>query len=452
MKISVRLSWTLCALVIGYEGLPTSCTKISIRKEVRQMSQREWDGFVNAFQKLHDTGLHTYLVPLHKDYDIWAHQTPTFFPWHRYYLRIFERRLQEIDPNVVLPYWDWSIDSQSPEDHFAMQQSGGNGMGPENCVLRGRFAGWMNEIPRGCLKRIFNGGDKMASVYSPESLNNFIDVAADYLQFHDIMEYGPHNNVHRAIGGDMGELYSPNDPLFWIHHAYIDKIWYRWQKLHPEVQYGYGGIVRSGNSSEEVSPNASATLCDNLVPFNVPVSSVMDISAPGLCYTYTDSPGDFIRAPFSQPIIPLNKVQLLQNPDYAEIFKGVSALDRTDQHNLRIPKALENEWLEQRRMDIVKTRRYEQTNAALLQKLHQMNYTSPVSLENVESTIKLLIQMGEKYPSPYNSGEQSDPRIPDANQWAHICPLSTRLFEGIRQDVRYIPTPINNLPSTVKNL
>ncbi|KAK9764455.1 hypothetical protein K7432_008026 [Basidiobolus ranarum] len=323
-----------------------------------------------------------------------------------------------------------------------MTEGGGNGEGPDNCVIKGRFARWMREIPtEGCLKRIFNGGDKMVSIYPPESLNNFIDVASDYLQFHDIMEYGPHNNVHRAIGGDMAELYSPNDPLFWIHHGFIDKIWHRWQKLHPDVQYGYGGIVRSGNTTEDTSPNASATMCDNLVPFNIPVSAVMDISSAGLCYTYTDSPGDFIRAPFSQPVIPLSKVQLLANPDYAKIFGGLSPFDRNDLNNLRIPQALEKDWLDQRNMDFVKTRRFEQTNAELLQKLRGLNYTSPVSLDNVQSTIELLKTMGQQYSSPYDTKELPDPRIPDASQWAHICPLSTHLFAGLRQDPRYIPSP-----------
>ncbi|CAH1800671.1 unnamed protein product, partial [Owenia fusiformis] len=35
-----------------------------------------------------------------------------------------------------------------------------------------------------------------------------------------------HNKVHSYVGGQMGDIdFSPNDPLFWMHHAFIDCIW-----------------------------------------------------------------------------------------------------------------------------------------------------------------------------------------------------------------------------------
>jgi tyrosinase len=30
---------------------------------------------------------------------------------------------------------------------------------------------------------------------------------------------------------------SPNDPVFWLHHAYVDKLWAEWQQRHPEAGY-----------------------------------------------------------------------------------------------------------------------------------------------------------------------------------------------------------------------
>ena len=46
-----------------------------------------------------------------------------------------------------------------------------------------------------------------------------------------------HNAAHRFIGGHMGGAYSPNDPIFWLHHANVDRIWAQWQKF----QLGIGG-------------------------------------------------------------------------------------------------------------------------------------------------------------------------------------------------------------------
>lgn len=47
-----------------------------------------------------------------------------------------------------------------------------------------------------------------------------------------------HNTQHCAIGGYMCGFYSPHDPVFWAHHAFIDKIWFDWQETHltPEQE------------------------------------------------------------------------------------------------------------------------------------------------------------------------------------------------------------------------
>jgi tyrosinase len=36
------------------------------------------------------------------------HGWEEFLSWHRFYLHYFEQQLQDIDPSVTLPYWDWS--------------------------------------------------------------------------------------------------------------------------------------------------------------------------------------------------------------------------------------------------------------------------------------------------------------------------------------------------------
>ena len=46
-----------------------------------------------------------------------------------------------------------------------------------------------------------------------------------------------HNNVHVWVGGDMVLGTSPNDPVFFLHHCNIDRIWSAWQASHVGVQY-----------------------------------------------------------------------------------------------------------------------------------------------------------------------------------------------------------------------
>jgi hypothetical protein len=65
-----------------------------------------------------------------------------------------------------------------------------------------------------------------------------------------------HNRVHYYVGGTMGPSTSPNDPVFWLHHCYIDKLWADWQRLHPN-EPGYlpdGGARTSHNLRDVMAP------------------------------------------------------------------------------------------------------------------------------------------------------------------------------------------------------
>ncbi|WP_261765765.1 MULTISPECIES: tyrosinase family protein [Pseudoalteromonas] len=47
------------------------------------------------------------------------------------------------------------------------------------------------------------------------------------------------------VGGDMGNpMISPNDPIFWMHHAQIDRIWSEWQKRNPGEKPYLEGLER----------------------------------------------------------------------------------------------------------------------------------------------------------------------------------------------------------------
>ena len=50
----------------------------------------------------------------------------------------------------------------------------------------------------------------------------------DFAGFQSELE-GAHNNVHNAVGGQMAQANSPADPLFWLHHSNMDRIWSAWQ-------------------------------------------------------------------------------------------------------------------------------------------------------------------------------------------------------------------------------
>ena len=45
-----------------------------------------------------------------------------------------------------------------------------------------------------------------------------------------LLESQPHNNVHSAVGGFMDDFLSPVDPIFFLHHANIDRLWDVWTR------------------------------------------------------------------------------------------------------------------------------------------------------------------------------------------------------------------------------
>jgi tyrosinase len=58
------------------------------------------------------------------------------------------------------------------------------------------------------------------------SLINFPTNSAN--AFEPSFESAPHNLVHNLIGGVMSDMLSPTDPIFWLHHANVDRLWVAW--------------------------------------------------------------------------------------------------------------------------------------------------------------------------------------------------------------------------------
>ena len=54
--------------------------------------------------------------------------------------------------------------------------------------------------------------------------------ATNFVDFWSGLE-GIHNSVHVWVGGSMASIpTAPADPIFWMHHANIDRLWWQWQQ------------------------------------------------------------------------------------------------------------------------------------------------------------------------------------------------------------------------------
>jgi hypothetical protein len=129
-------------------------------------------------------------------------------------------------------------------------------------------------VRNGCLDRAFDDQFGFWSMRRVLGLvTNFEQYTDDWENasrrnngFRTALEGGPHATPHNYIGATMTTMHAPDDPIFFLHHANVDRIWAIWQdwmeqdQLHPseyQVPIHYAGrridVPMSFPSTEEVS-------------------------------------------------------------------------------------------------------------------------------------------------------------------------------------------------------
>jgi hypothetical protein len=296
MKVSVSIMVITAFLLAAVGVNADTCTSIRQRREFRTLSTTERQAFINALKTLQNSrnrSKYDAYVDRHVAVTTYAHGNSRFLSWHRAYLRTVEKDLQAIDPSVMIPYWDWAYDSQAPEDSIILSKDyfGGNGNSRRNwCVTDGQFTDWKPKNTQNCIVRTFNGGSgsHIPALWGWEPIKSAVFTATTYDQFRISLE-GPHGNVHNGINGQFASMRSPDDPIFWLHHSFVDKLWSDWQNLRPANFRSYGG--RNGDGS-------TARSTDNL-DYGYTVNDVFDTR--NLCYTY--APFDGTTPPVVTPPI-----------------------------------------------------------------------------------------------------------------------------------------------------
>ena len=302
------------------------------RKNVNSMPADEKAMLVHALLQLKQRGTYDKYVHWHHhvmlptvlpheprdaNYRNGAHRGPAFLPWHREFLMQLEQELRTIEPSVYIPYWDWTADSKLPDPSSAPiwqdDFMGGNGLESDQWrVQTGSFAHhtghWAvpellnNGLPGPGLKRQF--GRILPSLPTEEDLNLVMDEI-----FYDTPNYDRspftigfrnrlegfvtqrgdsrvktsgsqlHNRVHLWIGGNITAMTSPDDPVFFLHHCFIDKIWADWQALqadaNPDATPHY--------APEQAGPPGH-NLGDQLRPWTRKIQEVLSIENLGYQY------------------------------------------------------------------------------------------------------------------------------------------------------------------------
>jgi tyrosinase len=195
----------------SFPYLAKAATTPVIRLEWQQFKLTpQYASFLNAVRTMqananaNDPNSWQYWANVHMNYC--PHRKPYFFAWHRGYLYYLERQIRLVsgDSSFTLPYWDWFTNPHMPAE-FTDSATGN----PLYCAR-------LNTD-------VYNALDLYPF---SSSVVNFQRGTAN--SFEENFELAPHNPVHNIIGNSMATMQSPRDPIFYLHHANVDRLWHAW--------------------------------------------------------------------------------------------------------------------------------------------------------------------------------------------------------------------------------
>jgi tyrosinase len=251
--------------------------------------------------------------PQDPEYRNGAHRGPVFLPWHREFLLNVEADLRSINKGLFIPYWDWTADATLKDPHKAVVWSedfmGGNGVESDDWrvgngpfafktgnwpipkehggpALQRRFGFEVNPLPAAedvalaLAETLYDTPNYNSSPFTTgfrNRLEGWITKRGDYRVKTEGSQL--HNRVHLWVGGSMLPMTSPNDPVFFLHHCNVDRIWAIWQAQqrqdNPDGAPHYAPL-RDGPPGHN--------LHDVLKPWTQTVEDVLDISKLGYSY------------------------------------------------------------------------------------------------------------------------------------------------------------------------
>lgn len=306
---------------------------MDLRKNIYSLTPGERNNFRDAVNALKANGTYDAFIQRHNDAMMdtslmpgettattqrgSAHRGPAFGPWHRRFIRDFELALQSVIAGVTLPYWDWAQDATLANPAAAPLWTdayiGGDGAGPNNLVPNGPFKNWvaliMNAggmlVPRatpGIVRILGRDPIGFPTLPSPAQVaNSMAEGVYDSAPWSESQTSSPsfrnrlegwltypgepaeprmHNRVHTWVGGDMQPGTSPNDPVFFLHHCNVDRLWAQWQAAKPGLPYVPNGGGPPGHNLMDAMRDIGAA--------GITPASVLDHLAMG--YRYDTEP------------------------------------------------------------------------------------------------------------------------------------------------------------------
>ncbi|WP_395045425.1 tyrosinase family protein [Flavobacterium sp.] len=226
----------------------------SIRKDYREFTQQEINDYRDAINILYSNSTMQNLANHHAEHFTSVIHTTggfngeQFLTWHRFNLLDFETLLRNSNPNynyLTIPFWNWTTDQNQSAPKFwhndFLSLANFPGSGVTRNVGGGGFLGTVTDINNtlALSTHFLNGTIKGSTV-------------ADFS--HRIEHY--HDFVHVWVGGTMNSATSPRDPVFYLHHNYVDNLWQQWEDQNTGNQ---SSLTLSGQANPIFQYNVPTT-------------------------------------------------------------------------------------------------------------------------------------------------------------------------------------------------
>jgi tyrosinase len=203
---------------------------LALRPNVTKMSPAELATLRSAITKalaLEDERGYQYFANWHGViFELCRHHEDLFLPWHRAYLYYLELALRKLEPTLALPWWDWTASGAIPAAYTDAKGPDGH----DNVLLKAPIKPWgpAKNPPPETFRR-----PGRAPVQAPPYDLAYVLAATSYTDFEQRL-WTVHDTVHVWVGGTMGNTdWAAFDPLFWAHHAMVDRVWRIWQHNNP---------------------------------------------------------------------------------------------------------------------------------------------------------------------------------------------------------------------------
>jgi len=146
-----------------------------------------------------------------------------FLPWHRLQVAHMERIIAQVTghANFAMPYWDWQVDRFLPpwvlDPTSPLYERQRDPAAETLDFQKARFA-QSRDVAR-------------------VSADNFDAFCGRERAAGRVEAYG-HNIIHMLVGGYMGSTRTAAlDPVFWLHHCNVDRVWATWHQKNGDLAY-----------------------------------------------------------------------------------------------------------------------------------------------------------------------------------------------------------------------